>query len=181
VRDIDPDYSPQIHEQVWQLMREFGEFRVETRHRRKDGTVFPVMVTTNLFSYKGEEYSLVFAQDITESKAAQEALAMFRHSIDRASDPIFWINRYGGFDYVNDEACRSLGYSREELLGLHLWDLETSYPKEKWGSHWEEWEHAGRDSVEFVEGTHRRKDGVLIPVEVKGQHIWSPEGRSLHV
>jgi PAS domain S-box-containing protein len=181
VRDFDPDYSPRSPEEAWQSVREVGEFQVETRHRRKDGTIFPVMLTASLFSYKGEEYSLIFAQDITESKAAQEALARFRHSIDRAADSIFWINRFGGFDYVNDEACRSLGYSREELLGLLLWELETTYPKEKWPAQWERWESVQRDSVEFVEGTHRRKDGVLIPVEIKGQHIWFPEGRSLHV
>jgi PAS domain S-box-containing protein len=139
------------------------------------------MMTSNFFSYKGEEYSLVFAQDISERKRADEALAMFRHSIDRASDPILWLNRSGGFDYVNDEACRSLGYSQQDLLCLHLWDIDTNYPREKWLKQWESWENAGRDSVEYVAGMHRRKDGTLIPIETTGQHIWSPGGRSLHV
>jgi PAS domain S-box-containing protein len=181
VWDFNPDTTPHAELEPWRRIRASGELRFETRHRRKDGTIFPVMITANLFSYKGEEYSLVFAQDITERKAAQEALAMFRYSIDRASDPIFWVNSLGGFDYVNDEACRVLGYTREELLRLYLWDLNPTYPKDKWLSQWAQWERAGRDFVEIVEGVHRRKDGVPIPIEVKGQHIWLPGGRSLHV
>jgi len=181
VWDIDPDFRPERQAEYWTKLRSSGEIRLETRHRRKDGTTIPVEVTANLFSYKDEEYSLVFAQDITERKRAEESLAMFRHSIDRASDPIYWLNRSGGFDYVNDEACRSIGYSREELLRLHLWDVDTTYPKEKWFDHWETWESAGRDSVEYVEGFHRRKDGTLFPIEAVGQHIWSAGGHSLHV
>jgi len=181
VRDIDPDYRPDYQAEYWKKIREVGEIRFQSRHRRKDGTMLPVEATANLFTYKDEEYSLVFAQDITERKRAEEALAMFRHSIDRATDPIFWLNREGGFDYVNDEACRALGYTPEELLSLHLWEVDPTYPKEKWLSQWELWERAGRDSVEEIEGFHRRKDGTLFPVEVVGQHIWSANGRSLHV
>jgi PAS domain S-box-containing protein len=181
VWDFDPDFRPEYQDDYWRDVRKAGELRFETRHCHKDGTVFPVMITANFFSYKGDQYSLVFAQDISERKRAEEALAMFRHSIDRASDPIFWLNRFGGFDYVNDEACRCLGYSREELLRLHLWDISATYPKERWSSQWERWEFGDQDAVEYVEGIHRRKDGTLIPVEVKAQHIWYQDGRSLHV
>jgi PAS domain S-box-containing protein len=181
VWDFDPDFRPAHQAAYWHEVRRAGELRFESRHRRKDGTIIPILITSNFFSYKNEEYSLVFAQDISERKRAEEALAMFRHSIDRASDPIFWLNRSGGFDYVNDEACRCLGYSHEELLRLHLWDIDTNYPQEKWFGQWEIWESAGRDSVEYVAGMHRRKDGTLIPIETTGQHIWSPGGRSLHV
>lgn len=181
VWDFDPDFASEAWADAWTRIKQVKRMQSQTRHRRKDGTIFPVETVGTHFVFEGEEHIFVFAQDITERERAEEALAMFRHSIDRASDPIFWLNPSGGFGYVNDEACRSLGYSREELLQLHLWDIETIYPKEKWFSQWEVWENAGRDSVEYVAGTQRRKDGTLIPVEVVAQHIWSPDGHSLHV
>ena len=181
VADIDPDVTPEGQVESWKALKEAKALRFESRHRRKDGTVIPVEVTSNLFIDKDVEYALVFAQDITERKRAEESLAKFRYSIDRAADPIFWLNAQGGFDYVNDEACRSLNYTRQELLRLRLWEIDPTYPKDKWLSQWQAWERSGQDFVEHVEGLHRRKDGALIPVEVTGQHIWSPSGRSLHV
>jgi PAS domain S-box-containing protein len=64
---------------------------------------------------------------------------------------------------------------------MHLWDIDPTYPKERWALSWEQWESARRDAVEYVEGFHRRKDGTLFPIEAVGQHIWSAEGQSLHV
>jgi len=82
-------------------------------------------------------------RDITERKRAEEALQMFQYTIDRARDAVQWLNREGGFEYVNEQACRSLGYTREELMQLHLWDIDPIYPRERWDKNWEDYQ-AGR-------------------------------------
>src|SRR4030095_9224237 len=46
----------------------------ETRHRRKDGTVFPVEIRTGTFQQGGELFYLALARDITERKLAEETL-----------------------------------------------------------------------------------------------------------
>src|ERR1039457_243062 len=63
-------------------------------------------------------------QDITDSKRAEKALQLFQFATDRAADAVFWMNRDGSFFYVNDEACRSLGYARNELMRLRLFEIE---------------------------------------------------------
>lgn len=120
------------------------------------------------------------AIDITERKQAEETLELFRYSIDQASIAIFWMNREAGFSYVNDQACRSLGYSREELLSLRLWDIDSLYPKERWFSNWEQYQENRQGGGEHVETCHRRKDGVVFPVEVSSKHLWLGD-HELHV
>jgi PAS domain S-box-containing protein len=110
--------------------------------------------------------------DVTELKRTAEALQMFRYSIDQASHAVFWMTRDGGFSYVNDEACRSLGYTREELLRLNLSDIDPVFPKELGFSRWESYQKDRRGGVEHLESVHRRKDGTDFPVEVTSKHIW---------
>jgi PAS domain S-box-containing protein len=179
--EFDPDLTPARWEETWRQLKEQGSLRSEARHRRGDGSIFPVEVVGSYVVYEDEEQMFMFAQDITERKRAEEELSLFRDCTDRSSDAIFWNNASGGFDYVNDQACRSLGYTREELLQLKLWDLDEAFPKEKWNMFWEKWEHASDDSIARTLSSHRRKDGTTFPIEALGQHIRTPAGRSLHV
>ena len=56
----------------------------------------------------------------------------FKHAIDTAPEGVFWMTQDGTFIYVNDRACESLGYTREELLKMHLWDIDPTFPPERW-------------------------------------------------
>ncbi len=181
VWDFDPDLSPEEWAQVWDQVKARGSLRLERRHRRPDGSIFPVEVTGSYVAYEDEEQMFVFSQDITERKRAEESLGLFRDCTDRSSDAIFWNNASGGFDYVNDQACHSLGYTREELLRLKLWDIDDVFPEEKWLAAWNRWEVASDDSKGRTLSFHRRKDGTSFPIESLGQHIRTPAGRSLHV
>jgi PAS domain S-box-containing protein len=181
VWDFDPDLTPEEWAQSWKQVKEQGSLRSERRHRRNDGTIFPVEVTGSYVVYEGEEQMFVFSQDITERKRAEESLALFRHCTDRSSDAIFWNNASGGFDYVNEQACRSLGYTREELLGLKFWDIDDAFPAERWRRLWEKWERATDDSTGRRLSLHRRKNGTTFPIEALGQHIRTPTGTSLRV
>lgn len=63
--------------QVWQTLRERGVMTVESEHRRKDGSVFPVAITSVYFCYGGQEYCTGFAVDVTEQRrAARERQAL---------------------------------------------------------------------------------------------------------
>jgi PAS domain S-box-containing protein len=47
---------------------------LERQHRRKDGSLFPVEVHSNLLEYEGQQYAIAFVQDITERKRMEEVL-----------------------------------------------------------------------------------------------------------
>lgn len=97
-----------------------------------------------------------------------ETLRFFQYAIDASPDGVFWMGRDGGFVYVNEQACRSLGYSREELLNLHLWDIDPTFSPSRWSAHWKEMRTLQSRLIETV---HRRKDGTLFPIEVSAYRL----------
>ena len=123
---------------------------------------------------------IITTRDVTERKRSEEALQMFRSSIDQASDAIFWLDRDARITYVNEEACRSLGYSREELLQMPLWTIDPQYPRELWEQRWRQHEEHREGGTERVETIHQRKDGSMFQVEVVSEHIWFGS-KPLHV
>jgi PAS domain S-box-containing protein len=86
----------------------------------------------------------------------------------------------GGFSYVNDMACTSLGYRRDELLKLKLWNIDPQYSKSQWHENWEKYQINRQGGEELIETIHKRKDGTEFPVEVSSKHIWFGE-QELHV
>ncbi|MDH3519163.1 MAG: PAS domain S-box protein [Myxococcales bacterium] len=52
-----------------------GEWiNVESSHRRKDGSIFPVEISAGLLEFENQKYILAFDKDITERKQAEDAL-----------------------------------------------------------------------------------------------------------
>lgn len=72
--DINPDIDADRWTDTWRRIEEEKSFTQETHHRRKDGSVFPVQITTNYLKFEGRKYNCSLVQDITERKRAEEAL-----------------------------------------------------------------------------------------------------------
>ncbi len=86
----------------------------------------------------------------------EEILKKFKASIEYALDGVFWINKNGGFDYVNDQACKMLGYTYEELIELKIPDID---PNASIGYFQQEWErlHNQKKFVTYrIESVHKR-------------------------
>ncbi len=88
-------------------------------------------------------------------------LAQF--SLDHADEEVFWIDKNATIMDVNECACQSLGYTKEELLKLSLPDFDISFPFETWPEHWQELKEAG--SMRF-ESKHRTREGKVYPAEI---------------
>jgi PAS domain S-box-containing protein len=106
--------------------------------------------------------------EITAQGLNQEELRLARFSLDNAADAIFWLRPDAAFTYVNDAACRLLGYSRGELLGMTVHDVNPAHPRERWAGYWSELRQ--RKSFTF-EANLRTKDARLVTVEVTANHL----------
>jgi PAS domain S-box-containing protein len=118
---------------------------------------------------------LCVTRDVTQRVQIEEQLRIARFTVDRASVPMFWVDREAKIEDTNDAACRLLGYSREEILRMHVAEIDPEYSAERWPVHWAELRES--KSLSF-QSRHRRKDGVILDVIVSTHHLGS-EGRDL--
>jgi len=129
---------------------------------RKDGAIAHVHFDAVKLT---DDTYLGFSKDVTDRRQAHDALeeseARFKELLEQAGDAIFVCDKFGALQFVNDSACVSLGYTREELLKLKVWDVdplakERNDPETLWS----------QPSVTF-ESIHKRKDGSTFPIEMK--------------
>ncbi len=109
-----------------------------------------------------------FYEDISERKETERALQRTQFTVDKTSEQIFWITPEGRFFYVNEAACIVLGYSRAELEGLAVWDIDPHVSPENVADYWRRLKEKG--SMRF-ETSHRTKDGRRYPVEIRGNYV----------
>ena len=132
----------------------------------RDGHEFPAEIT---FSEMVLDNKSVFAgaiRDITDRKQNEENMRRFRAAMDTTEDIIFLTNaRTLKFIDVNDAVCRSLGYSRTELLEMQPSDIHTQLSAEYFRLHYDRIV-AGDQTRATFESVFRRKDGSTFPVEV---------------
>jgi PAS domain S-box-containing protein len=103
-------------------------------------------------------------QDITERKQAEEQLRFMQFAVEHIADPAFWMGPDARFTYVNEAACHSLGYTRQELLSMTVHDIDPDFGPEVWPDHWREAKERGSFTIE---SHHRTKDGRVFPVEIR--------------
>jgi len=137
----------------------------------KDGkTRVTVNINVGLMNYRGKVAIIGTLKDITERKRSEEKLLLFRNLIDRSNDAVFVNEIENGLIIdANDKACSSLGYTREELFNMRVFEIEDVIPDHfSWKEHVEEVKEKGHL---MIEGRQRRKDGSTFPVEVNVNNI----------
>ncbi|HET7838784.1 MAG TPA: PAS domain S-box protein [Rectinemataceae bacterium] len=100
----------------------------------------------------------------------RENMDRYQALVDQASDAFFVHGFDGRFLEVNQRACESLGYTKEELLGMSVPDIELDFDLAAAQAEWAKIE-PGRQFT--LRGHQRRKDGSAFPVEVRfGCSVW---------
>jgi PAS domain S-box-containing protein len=145
---------------------------LELEFYRKDGTSF---WSENTFSLIRDDNAnpvsiLCEGRDITERKLAEKALKeseeLFRGYLEHAPNGIYMSDLLGTFLYVNRKCEEIVGYSREELIGKNILELNLLPEKSfdlavKLLQANMEGKPTGPDELELM-----NKDGFLIPVEM---------------
>ncbi len=157
--------DPLAIEEIRQSIRAEQGCQVVLKNYRKDGTLFwndltisPVRDASGCLTH-----FIGVQTDITKRKQAEERLQLMQFSVDRAADAAFYICPDGKFFYVNEAACKSLGYSREELLTMSIHDIDPGFAAQGWRLHWQEVQQRGSFTIETQ---HQTKQGRVFPVEV---------------
>jgi len=127
-----------------------------------DGRVSDGVFSVRAFPLGNSLVAVVF-EDITRQYRAESNLRLTKFAVDQMANAVFWMKSDAGFIYVNNAACESLGYTREELLSLHLYDIDPSVTRENWETFFDGLRLRRSETRESV---HRCKDGREFSIEV---------------
>ncbi len=143
--------DPELHKNQIKLLQQDQVVTVETRHKRKDGTVFPIETSYSLITIGGKKLTMGIDRDITERKLAEEKLReseeRYRLLVNHSPDAI-GVYVENKIVFVNNAAVKLLGAeSKEEILGKS--PLDFVHP----------------DSIALVlERSQRMMKGEFVPV-----------------
>jgi PAS domain S-box-containing protein len=106
---------------------------------------------------------------VRESELTIRELKLFRTLVDQSNDAVKVMDPETlRFLDINQKACSDLGYSREELLSLSVFDIDPAVTESSAAQIKEDLRKSGSLIMESI---HRRKDGMTFPVEVSMRRV----------
>jgi PAS domain S-box-containing protein len=176
IRMLMPEPYSSQHDGYLARYQSTGERRIigtgrEVMGLRKDGTTFPMELSVGQMEVNGKRMFTGVVRDITERKQANAALDRFKSTLDRTLDCVFMFEPDSlQFFYVNQGAQDQIGYSNDELLRMHPYDIKPHYPEPEFRELIAPLLR-GQQSVASFETVHRHKNGRHVPVEIFLQYV----------
>jgi len=112
---------------------------------------------------------LGISRDITERERASQKLALVNFALNHVMEAAYLADEQGYFHYVNEEACRALEYTHDDLLKLRVIDIDcdTTQPLQ-----WQEfWDELKIQKAMTLESRHKTRNGKVFPVEVNANYF----------
>jgi PAS domain S-box-containing protein len=165
--DITPLDYQHLPGEARSTIKEGGQFQAQgAMALRKDGTTFYVDAHTTPFTYKGKLHQLAAVRDVTERIEVEQQLrekeAQYRGVFEATDDGLVIQDLNGLFIEVNPAFCHMLGYTHEELIGLHY--SQVTYP-DYYTVVEENTQQVQAEGRAQAQGYAKRKDGSSLPVE----------------
>ncbi|RPJ15962.1 MAG: PAS domain S-box protein, partial [Chloroflexi bacterium] len=160
-------------------LREAGSLHLETNHRHKDGSIFPVEVSTTFLTVSGRELVIGIDRDITERKRAEAEVVRqkqyFEAVVNNSPVAIMVLDRDENILSSNPAFESLFQYQEAEIIGKNLDALITTP---------ESYQEAAQYTQQVMEkavhgiGKRRRKDGSSVDVEIFGVPIFVERERT---
>lgn len=121
--------SKKIFDEQFPILLERGHHRQEVEFICKDGKIIILDCSVSALRYKDGDIMgfVVFQQDITQRRQAEEALrkseAKYRELIFRINEGFVAIDEKGYITFANPRLCEMIEYSEVELIGKNIREL----------------------------------------------------------
>lgn len=149
-------------------------FNIEHAIEFDDGRRVPLLINAApVLDDSGEVTEVVASiSDIGERVRAERKLKddeeLLRSIIETTQEGFWLVDRQGFIKNVNNAYLTMSGYTRKEILSMHVNELENQETKEATRRHIQHVCAAGGDRFESV---HRAKDGRLFTVDVSANYL----------
>jgi PAS domain S-box-containing protein len=169
-----PDLAKIYHQADIDLWESGKEQRYEASVKYADDSLHDVIYYKKLFNdTNGDPAGMIgLFLDITDRKISEQALLdsekRFRLLVENAADAFFLYDEEGRILDVNQQACSSLGYTREELSTMKITELSVNFDLNLLK---ELQEQVKTDYKTTIEDCYHCKDGRTFPVEISLCHI----------
>jgi PAS domain S-box-containing protein len=143
---------------------------LEYRMIAADGRIVWLHEIVNVIVENGVTIELVgVSGDITARKRTEESMALFRKLIDGSNDAIEVLDPLTlRFLDVNEKACLDLGYRRQEMLSMTVYEIDPLLDP---ALHTRMDQRLRESGFAMMESRHRRKDGTTFPVEINIKYV----------
>ncbi|MBV8224917.1 MAG: PAS domain S-box protein [Verrucomicrobia bacterium] len=159
--EFDPSASSDLLENINEQLNRGEIVTFESRHRRKDGSDFPVEVRIRPFWHGGRRLNISVVRDISDRKRAEEAVRRsereLRELIETIPAMAFAIGCDGSIEFVSRQWIEFSGMSAEQTTG-EAW-AATLHPDDR-EEHIAKWRAAHASGEPFEnEARHRDAQG----------------------
>ncbi|MDA8085445.1 MAG: PAS domain S-box protein [Nitrospiraceae bacterium] len=155
-----------------------GEWlKAELTHRRKDGSVFPVEISTGLLAQEGHKYIFAIARETSERKKAEETIRIFADVVQHTRIGIAIGTINGTLGLMNPAYAEMHGYTTSELYGRPIADMYSPQTRADVPEHISVTKEKGYNKYETL---RLRKDGSVFPAEVEVYAVRDKAGKALY-
>lgn len=98
----------------------------------------------------------------------EKDLNLSHFTFENLQEAVFWVNASGNILYVNDTASKMSGYSKKELMAMHVRDINPSELLVDYAHFWKQLKAQKRFTFE---AKHKHKTGYLYDIEITGNYI----------
>ncbi|HZF69779.1 sensor domain-containing protein [Sulfuricurvum sp.] len=173
--DIDPVITMYELEDIRKTIRLKKVIHFESKHKRKEGSVFDVEITT--YPYNEGQYGLHIVKNITERKKTEEKLKLLASVFTSAKEGIVITDTKGVIVEANEAYSLITGYSNDEVVGQNAGFLKSD--KHDKAFYKNMWNELIRNKYWIGEIWNRRKSGEIFVERLTISAISDSEGKIL--
>ncbi len=167
---IHPQEMPQLLRFTGGVLEQGSGWTDELTCATKSHTKIPAEISAAAVEIDGEARVIAWVRDVGDRKRAEAALReseeRFRLLVEHAADSFYLLEEDGRIVDVNQRVCEDTGYSRQEVLGMHISEISEGTDAKTFERHVGQMQASGPITVGSF---HRRKDGTRFPVEVRSR------------
>jgi diguanylate cyclase (GGDEF)-like protein/PAS domain S-box-containing protein len=177
IPDLNSELPVDVWRGQWQRAQQKGQLVFESRHRRKDGSIFPIEVSANFVQFGGKEVVVAYVRNITQRKKNEDELRIAAVAFE-SQEILMITNAEGVILRVNHAFTENTGYTAEEAVG-HTPRIFKSgrHDAAFYRDMWEAIKNTGKWQGEIWD---KRKNGEIYPKWLSISAVKNSDGIVTH-